>query len=133
MKTVNPRALAGIMALSAGILPGGCPRPLPDTLLASQVLDVPGAGGYAAISFHGEAGRTIRVTLLSRESCLSPYATLQNPDGSSGGYVPGLDTALCGGNTGQTTLPLTGTYSLSVFSGANAGGRVAVMIEALPD
>jgi hypothetical protein len=121
------------MALSASILPGGCPQPPPAFLLADQVLDIPGAGGYAAISFRGAAGQTIRVTLVSAESCLSPYASLRNPDGSSGGYVPALDTALCGGNTGQTTLALTGTYSLSVFSGANAGGRVAVTIEAVPE
>jgi hypothetical protein len=133
MRNLHAQTLALALASSASVLFGGCPRPPTAVLLANEPVSVPGAGGSAALSFQGAAGQTIRVTLIGPETCLSPYATLQNPDGSSSGYVPALDTALCGGNTGQTTLPLTGTYSLSVFSGANAGGCVTVTVEVISD
>lgn len=129
MRHVNSPGVGLAVALSVSLLLGGCPRPPAEVLLANQTVTVPGAGGSAGVAFSGAAGQTIRVTLIGTATCLSPYATLQNPDGTSSGYVPGLDTALCGGNTGETTLPLTGTYSLAVFSGANAGGYVTVTIE----
>lgn len=123
------KSLAVVSSLS--LVLGGCPQQMPDSLLVDQTLNVPGAGGSATVTFHGDAGQRIRVTLIGEGVGLSPYATLQDPDGSSSGYLPGPDTALRGGNVAEATLPLVGTYSLAVFSGSNAGGNVAVTIEVM--
>jgi hypothetical protein len=132
MTKVKSRAVALGAVTLAGLLIGGCPPPPPPELvLANETIQVPGTGGSSTVSFRGAAGQTVRITLIGAETALSPYATLQNPDGTSSGKVPALDTALCGANIGETTLPLTGTYSLAVFSGANAGGCVTVTIEVM--
>jgi hypothetical protein len=120
-------ALVAPLMLGQVCTPGGDQQ---SNVLVNKVVNVGGGGGYGSVSFNATAGQAIRITLTGAQASMEPYGNMENPDGS-GFDAPPLSTASNGSNTGQVTLTQTGTYTLVIFDGSNAGGNVTVKVERL--
>ena len=121
-----------IYFLLAGILFFGACKSTEDdenvsTFPIDVMLNVPGGGGSAELTFTGQSGVRIRVTLSCSNANMRPYGYLQAPSGS-GDYIP-PNNAPGPVHSAETMLGQTGTYTMVVFDGANVGGQVHVIIE----
>jgi hypothetical protein len=99
-------------------------------VLVEQDVTVPGGGGGFDVSFSGNNGQRIRITLRASNTSMQPYGFLVNPD-DTGEYTPLNDTAQNGENMSEVTLNQTGTYVLTIFDGSNIGGAVHVRVEVI--
>ncbi|MCX6556449.1 MAG: hypothetical protein NTW95_03310 [Candidatus Aminicenantes bacterium] len=97
------------------------------TIHVDQMVNVPGGGGSVDVTFNGSSGVRIRITLSCSNNSMRPYGYLQAPNGS-GDYTP-PNNASNGQNSAETMLNQNGTYTLTVFDGANIGGQVHVVID----
>jgi hypothetical protein len=91
------------------------------------MLNVPGGGGGADVTFNGSSGVRIHIILSCSNVNMRPYGYLQAPNGS-GDYIP-PNNAPGPEHSAETVLGQTGTYTLTVFDGANIGGQVHVVID----
>jgi hypothetical protein len=98
--------------------------------LVQQAVTVAGGGGGANVTFSGNNGWSIRITLTASKRTTVPYGFLECQSGT-GVYQPPQETASNGQNSVVLTLTQTGTYTLTVFDGANQGGTVSVKVERL--
>ncbi len=96
------------------------------TIHVDLMLNVPGGGGSAELTFAGRSGVRIRITLSCSNANMRPYGYLQAPSGS-GDYIP-PNNAPGPVHAAETVLGQTGTFTLAVFDGANVGGQVHVVI-----
>ena len=129
-----------LTALGLGIMVGlgllGCghnsspARPTFPVVLVQQAVTVAGGGGGANVTFSGNNGWSIRITLTASKRTTVPYGFLECQSGT-GVYQPPQETASNGQNSVVLTLTQTGTYTLTVFDGANQGGTVSVKVERL--
>ena len=100
-------------------------------VLVQQTVTVPGGGKGANVTFSGRNGRRIRIMLTATKSTMTPYGFVECQPGT-GTYQPPQESAANGQNSAVMTLIQTGTYTLTVFDGANEGGAVSVKVERLP-
>ncbi len=127
-----------LLALGAfGLLLSSCvtaPRELPPVrgtrVIADERVMVGSAGGYATIPFDAQANQKVLILMLSEAATMEPYGYLETPDGE-GAYTPENGRAVNGQNSSEVTIGSSGRYTLTVFDGANEGGRVHVRIELL--
>lgn len=101
----------------------------PGTVLVEENVVVGGGGGSVNVSFSSSSGQNIRITLTASNP-MEPYGYLTYPDGT-GVDTPPNGMAQNGVNSSDITLNQTGTYTLTVFDGANQGGTVNVKVEVL--
>lgn len=84
-------------------------------------------GGAAELSFNARRGQTVRISMRAVDAGLEPYGHLESASGAN--YRPANETVQNGSNAWQGALPDDGRYVLTVFDGANQGGKVAVTVE----
>jgi hypothetical protein len=99
-------------------------------VIADEHVMVGAGGGFASIPFSAEAGQRILVLMLSQSSTMEPYGYLEALEGE-GIYTPENGKAVDGMNSSEVTITQGGSYTLTVFDGANEGGSVHVRIELL--
>lgn len=104
---------------------------LPYTLV-EQSVNVAGGGGSANVSFSGNSGQQIRITLKAANTAMVPYGYLNYPDGA-GTYHPANGSAQNGESSAELLLAKSGSYTLTVFDGTNQGGAVTVKVEVLAE
>ena len=102
---------------------------LPEVLV-QQTVTVARGGGGANVTFTGRKGCRIRIMLTATKSTMTPYGFVECQPGT-GMYQPPQESAANGQNSAVVTLTQTGTYTLTVFDGANEGGAVSVKVERL--
>jgi len=97
------------------------------TLIVDSRVTVGGGGGAAYLSFQGQSGKLVRITLTSAAS-MAPYGFIEPPGGNAT-YTPPHQNASNGSNTAEVVLTGTsGQVSYTVFDGNNVGGAVQVQI-----
>lgn len=101
----------------------------PSTALVDRNVTVAGGGGSAMVPFSASNGQTIRITLTA-SSNMEPYGFLTYPNGASED-TPQNGMSQNGVNTSEVLLNQTGTYTLTIFDGANLGGTVHVKVEVI--
>jgi len=124
--------MTGICFLLAGVLFFGACKSTEDgdgviNIHVDLMVNVPGGGGGADVTFNGSSGIRIRITLSCSNTNLRPYGYLQAPNGS-GDYTP-PNNAANGQNSAETVLNQNGTYTLTIYEAENIGGQVHVVID----
>lgn len=110
---------------------GGTNQPPVSVILAETDVTVGPTGGFANVSFTASNGNTVRITLEATIPSTIPYGYVQPPSGD-GLYCPTQATAQNGVNVGELVITRTGSHTLTVYDGSNAGGTVHVEVERRP-
>lgn len=105
--------------------------PGPGTILLEQDVVVAGGGESVNVVFNLSNALDIRISMTAGSVTMEPYGYLSYPDGVTENYYPDLSTAVNGSNSVDLKLTQAGTYTLTVFDGANQGGTVHVKVEVI--
>lgn len=98
-------------------------------VILDKTVSVGAEGGSAEVSFKAVKGQKLKIELKAESSNMEPYGFLHKPDGKEE-YRPAAETAKDAKNESEFTAAKNGRYNLTVFDGANAGGKVSVIITA---
>ncbi len=129
MRACAPAVVAACGILFVGFV-GGCMSSSSGSVISNRTVNVWADGGFADVPFEVSNGERVRITLMADKYTMIPYGEIQNPNRVFS-YFPPPATCHDGINTGDVTLQVTGTYTLTVYDGSRVGGNITVRIERL--